>query len=228
LKCGKISIKSGQPNQLVLVEKNRKNISEKIIPFFEKYSLIVKQEQFKKFKEIGFYAIAFGVESGNQQILNNIKKGITLKQVRRAFKLAHKAGFEEISGYFMLGLKGETLQTAKDTINFAIELNPTIAKFHITVPYPGTEYYNELKAQNRLRIKRWFDYAIYSSPTFTPENISVKQLINLQKEAYRRYFFRPRAFLNILNAGLKNKDRMLNYIKLAPSVMKLVKNKSRS
>jgi len=50
--CGKISVKSGQPNLLVLVEKNRKNLSEKIIPFFEKYPLIVKKEQFQKFKEI--------------------------------------------------------------------------------------------------------------------------------------------------------------------------------
>ena len=52
LGCGKISIKSGQPNQLVLVEKSRKNLSEKIIPFFNKYPLIVKQKPFQKFSEI--------------------------------------------------------------------------------------------------------------------------------------------------------------------------------
>mgnify|MGYP001619820382 FL=1 len=52
LGCGKISIKSGQPNQLVLVEKNRKRISEKVIPFFKKYPLIVKQKSFQKFSEI--------------------------------------------------------------------------------------------------------------------------------------------------------------------------------
>ena len=52
LECGKISIKSGQPNQLVLVEKNRKNLTEKIIPFFQKYSLIVKQQTFRRFSEI--------------------------------------------------------------------------------------------------------------------------------------------------------------------------------
>ena len=52
LECGKISIKSGQPNLLVLVEKNRKNLSEKIIPFFQKYHLIVKRKQFELFSEI--------------------------------------------------------------------------------------------------------------------------------------------------------------------------------
>ena len=52
LGCGKISVKSGQPNQLVLVEKSRKNLTEKIIPFFEKYSLIVKQQPFQKFVKI--------------------------------------------------------------------------------------------------------------------------------------------------------------------------------
>lgn len=50
--CGKISIKSGQPNQLVLVEKSRKNLTEKIIPFFQQFPLIVKHEQFLKFSEI--------------------------------------------------------------------------------------------------------------------------------------------------------------------------------
>ncbi len=52
LGCGKISIKSGQPNQLILVEKNRKRLSEKVIPFFKKYPLIVKQQPFQKFSEI--------------------------------------------------------------------------------------------------------------------------------------------------------------------------------
>ena len=52
LECGKISVKSGQPNQLVLVEKNRKRISEKIIPFFKKYPLIVKKQPFQKFSDI--------------------------------------------------------------------------------------------------------------------------------------------------------------------------------
>ena len=52
LECGKISVKSGQPNQLILVEKSRKNLSEKIIPFFQKYPLIVKQKQFQIFSEI--------------------------------------------------------------------------------------------------------------------------------------------------------------------------------
>lgn len=52
LGCGKISIKSGQPNLFVLVEKSRKNISEKIIPFFQKYNLIVKETQFQKFSDI--------------------------------------------------------------------------------------------------------------------------------------------------------------------------------
>lgn len=52
LGCGKISVKSGQPNQLILVEKSRKNLSEKIIPFFERYPLIVKQQSFVKFKEV--------------------------------------------------------------------------------------------------------------------------------------------------------------------------------
>ena len=78
LGCGKISIKSGQPNQLVLVEKSRKNLSEKIIPFFEKYPLIVKQKQFQKFYEIvnGLNNNEQDTKEGFEKLLNLVFKKI--------------------------------------------------------------------------------------------------------------------------------------------------------
>ena len=73
LECGKISIKSGQPNLLVLVEKNRKNLSQKIIPFFQKYPLIVKQRQFKLFSEI-----VKGLENNEQDTKEGFENLINL------------------------------------------------------------------------------------------------------------------------------------------------------
>ena len=72
LECGKISIKSGQPNQLVLVEKSRKNLSEKIIPFFKKYPLIVKQQNFQKFVKIvdGLNNNEQNTKEGFEKLLN--------------------------------------------------------------------------------------------------------------------------------------------------------------
>lgn len=185
----------------------------------------VDSEQLKALKEVGFFAMIFGVESGNQQILNNIKKGITLQQARDAFKLAHKIKFDEIWGYFIFGLKGETIKTARETIKFAIELDPTIAKFHILVPLPGTEYYNELKSQNRLRIKRWSDFAIYSDPSFIPQNMTVQQLINIHKEAYRKFFFRPKIAYRVVNMAFKNPQKILSYGKAGLSILNLTNKK---
>ncbi len=94
LGCGKISIKSGQPNQLVLVEKNRKNLTEKIIPFFEKYPLVVKEKQFQKFKEI-----VNGLNNNKQDTKEGFEKLLDLVfQEIKGGKGKRKYSREEILG----------------------------------------------------------------------------------------------------------------------------------
>ncbi|KKL07284.1 hypothetical protein LCGC14_2587560, partial [marine sediment metagenome] len=156
----------------------------------------VDEEQFILMKKAGFTGVVFGVESGNQEILNNIRKGTTLQQIRTAFKLAHKVNFDEIWGTFIFGLKGETIQTAKNTLKFAMELNPTIAKFHILVPYPGTEDYRRLKSEGRITVKSWNDYKHFSKPTFNPEGMTREKLSKIYDSANKTYLFRPRSIFN--------------------------------
>lgn len=103
----------------------------------------VTAEMLQKMYAAGCRRIHFGIESGNQDILNRIGKGIKLEQVRQAVRWAQDAGIG-VKGYFMLGLPGDTEETMQQTIDLAVELNMEQAMFSLTTPFPGTRLWDEL------------------------------------------------------------------------------------
>lgn len=115
-------------------------------------------EMFNQMKDSGCYKVHFGIESGNQNILNRVKKGITIGQVRNAVKNCKKARIRT-KGYFMLGLPGDTMETMQDTLDFATELKLDDAMFSIATPFPGTELWNNI---DRNKVKSMSD-AFYHS-----------------------------------------------------------------
>jgi anaerobic magnesium-protoporphyrin IX monomethyl ester cyclase len=148
-------------------------------------------ELFELMKESGCKRVGFGVESGNQAVLDSIKKRQTLDDVRRAFKEARAAGLQTM-GFFIFGLPADTEETMEDTIRFALELDPDMANFMIAAPYPGTELWQIARREGRLFSMNWRDYAIhderarYSLPTLPPELVERKW-----HEANRRFYLRP-------------------------------------
>lgn len=100
-------------------------------------------QMFKQMKSAGCYKVHFGIESGDQDIINKVKKGITLDQVRNAVKCCKDADIRT-KGYFMLGLPGDTIETMQHTLDFAEELRLDDAMFSITTPFPGTELWNSI------------------------------------------------------------------------------------
>ncbi len=111
----------------------------------------------KKMKEAGCRMLIVGYESGNQKILNNIKKGITLEMAEEFTKNAKKTGLK-IFGCFMIGLPGDTKKTVNETFEYAKKLNPDMAFFQQAVPFPGTELYNWVKENDYLTVKDWSDW----------------------------------------------------------------------
>lgn len=180
----------------------------------------VDRELLKNMKDCGFYAMIYGVESGDQRILDNINKGIKIEQVLKAFKITKKFDFETWA-FFIFGLPGETLETARKTINLAIKLDPDIAKFHILVPYPGTEVYEYYK--NRLRVNKWEDFGIFSGPTFVPEDVTVEELQNVYKEAYRKFYLRPSPVFKSIKRILKHPGNFVENFKAGGSVLKMIR-----
>jgi anaerobic magnesium-protoporphyrin IX monomethyl ester cyclase len=102
----------------------------------------VTREMLEQMSKAGCWNIFFGIESGNQAILDRLCKGIKLEQAKQSVKWAKQAGLE-VQTSFMLALPGESPEIAMETIRFAIELDPDYAKFNITAPFPGTELYEQ-------------------------------------------------------------------------------------
>jgi anaerobic magnesium-protoporphyrin IX monomethyl ester cyclase len=113
-------------------------------------------------RRAGCYHIPFGIESGDQKILDSIKKGITIDQIRIAVSMAKSAGMET-TGYFMFGLPGETIETIQRTIDFALELKLNHVKFGVAIPLPGTPFFDSMSKEGRIKTRDWrkFTYSSY-------------------------------------------------------------------
>ena len=103
----------------------------------------VNPEILSKMYAAGCRRIHYGIESGNQRVLDRIGKRIELAQVHQAVRWTQDAGIEA-KGYFMLGLPGDTEETMEQTVNLAVELNLDQAMFSLTTPFPGTRLWDEL------------------------------------------------------------------------------------
>lgn len=148
-------------------------------------------ELFQLMKKAGCKRVGFGVESGNQAVLDGIKKHQTLDQVRAAFRNAKQAGLQTM-GFFMFGLPGETAETMNDTIELALELDPDMANFMITSPFPGTELYETVLKHGRLFSTDWSDFAIHDDKARFEIGQVTKELVEAKwHEAYRRFYLRP-------------------------------------
>ncbi|MCK4647417.1 cobalamin-dependent protein [Candidatus Pacearchaeota archaeon] len=169
---------------------------------------IVNLELLKKMKKAGCYMVSLGIESGNEQILKNIRKSINLNQVRKTVDCCKKAGIET-RGLFMFGNLGEDERTMEETINFAKSLDIDTATFHITIPFPNTEYWKIIKEEGEIYPKSYRDYIAYGNVIFKHGKLNAEMLVKMQKRAYREFYFRPK----IMWRAIKSVDN-LNRLKL--------------
>lgn len=160
-------------------------------------------ETMKLMKKAGCRQIIPGVESGNQIILNNIKKGITLKQIDEYVKNAKKAGLL-VHACYMVGNKGETKETMLKTLELALKLNTDAAQFYPLLPFPGTEAYSWAKENNYIK----GDYSDYVKMDGTincvlelPE-LSSDDMVSFCDYARKKYLLRIRYIIHRLWVGL--------------------------
>jgi len=145
-----------------------------------------------KLKEGGLRLLLVGYESGNQQILHNIKKGMRIEVAEQFTKDCHALGIQ-IHGTFILGLPGETLETMRETREFAKRINPHTVQISLAAPYPGTFLYNQavqngwLDAANAELVT---DDGIQIAPLHYP-HLSHKEIFDSLETFYRQFYFRP-------------------------------------
>ena len=150
----------------------------------------------KRMKEAGCWMIGMGIESGNQEILDFIKKDVKLEKIREVTDWAHEAGIK-IKAFFQIGHPKETEQTMEDTINFAKSLKIYSADFTISTPFKGTELYEIAKDYGTFDTSNKTNFSkMY--PVFTPKGLTPELLLKKQKEFHRRYYLRPKKILEFI------------------------------
>ncbi|MBU0768155.1 MAG: B12-binding domain-containing radical SAM protein, partial [Proteobacteria bacterium] len=165
----------------------------------------VDLELLRLMKKAGCHQITYGVEVGTEKALKIINKDTTLNHAIEAINLTKKAGIES-GASFMFGIPGENEADMRQTIKFAKRLSPDIATFYILKAYPGTPVFEkEIKKQTVIQIN-WEDYLIHGPPVFDI-GMSSERLINLLKQAYHGFYFRPGYFWQRLKKIFRSPKR---------------------
>ncbi len=155
----------------------------------------LNQTLLNKMKRAGCILLGLGIESYEQNVLNMARKGITTDQIDKAVLMTREAGLNTM-GHFMFGLPGDTKESALKSIRFACK-NLTYAQFYAAIPYPKTEL-GKIAGENN-----WIEESDYSCFELTQSvmgngSLSAREVKKLRDNAYRKFYFRPKMFLQTL------------------------------
>ncbi len=173
----------------------------------------VDEELLRIMKKAGCFAIFYGIESADEKVLENLNKMITLERVRETVSITKKTGIKPL-GFFMFGNPGETEESIRKTIDFALSLDLTYATFTKTMAKPKS-YYDELNIKN-TGFDYWREYVLGRCSERTPirtwTNLDDKLLTKYVKEAFYRFYFRPSHIINTLKE-LRSLGQIVRYMR---------------
>lgn len=170
----------------------------------------VPYETLKVMRDNGLRLLLVGYESGNNDILHNIKKGLRSEIARRFTQDCRKLGIT-IHGTFILGLPGETRQTIEETIRFAQEINPHTIQVSLAAPYPGTRLYQQaldngwLKETDGRNLVN--DHGIQLS-TISYPHLGEEEIFNSVATFYKRFYFRPKKIMELTSEMVRSPEMM--------------------
>lgn len=155
----------------------------------------VDMEILRLMKKSGCYYISFGIESGNQDVLDSIDKKTDLATIERAVSMARRAGIMT-QGSFIFGLPGESMATAKNTVEFALKIPLDRAVFFHFAVVPGSAFWDEITSKGGWEPQ--FGAKSFHEVTWIPDAMTAEQLREIRSQAYRRFYFRPRQLYSLL------------------------------
>ncbi|MCK4336242.1 MAG: radical SAM protein [Candidatus Aenigmarchaeota archaeon] len=162
-------------------------------------------------KKAGCYLYKVGVESGNQKILNWIRKGTTIQQIKKFFKTTKKVGMQTFAS-FMIGYPEETKETIKQTFDLAKEIEPDMVQFVILQPLPGTPLYSWMAEREMLPENIEWDKYLTSEGfvdiVFKHPKFSQEEMRQICSKLWKGYYLRPRYITKRIFMGLKSPREM--------------------
>jgi radical SAM superfamily enzyme YgiQ (UPF0313 family) len=204
-------------------------IKEKVNLPWAAYSRVdsVDAEIAEKMKKAGCFLVKVGFESGNDELLKNMKKGprATTEQGRKCAEIFKKAGIQ-VHGTFVFGMPGETKKTIQQTINYAKDLDIDFVQFSIAQPYPGTEFYETLKKKGFLKFSDWSEFLDEEgciTPIFEYPELKSEEMEKFLKQAYRQYYFRLGYILKAIRQRLTNRELAKTSLRSAWNLVKYLK-----
>jgi hopanoid biosynthesis associated radical SAM protein HpnJ len=177
-------------------------------------------ETLKAMKEAGCRLLIVGYESGDQQILKNIKKGATVERARQFTKDCHKLGLV-VHGDFIMGLPGETHETIRNTIAFAKELDVETIQVSVAHAYPGTELYDyAVKNGFMVADEKMLDDGGHQLAHIQYPGLPAEEILEAVHRFYDEYYFRPKAVFRILRKSMFNNVERKRLYKEAKAFLK--------
>ena len=174
----------------------------------------VPRDTLKVLKDNGLRLLLVGYESGNQQILHNIKKGMRVEVARRFTKDCHELGIK-IHGTFILGLPGETQETIRETIDFAKDINPHTIQVSLAAPYPGTFLYKQALENGWLDVNNAElidDHGVQIAPLTYP-HLAHTEIFDNVETFYKKFYFRAPKIASIVGEMVTSRQMMVRRLR---------------
>lgn len=187
------------------------------IPWTANSRADLDRETMTQIRKAGCRELCVGFESGKQETLNGIRKGVKVEKMFKFMEEAKQAGIL-IHGCFMVGFPGESAKDIHDTIDMAKKLKPDTVQFYPVMVYPGTEAYDEYVEKDWLTAEKFTDWLTpegLHNCVVKNENLSSRELVNLCDEARRRFYLRPGYFAYKLGQLIKHPGETLRTLKAA-------------
>ncbi len=182
----------------------------------------------QKMKKAGCRLLCVGVESGEQRVLNEIRKGTTIEGIRKFMKDAKKAKIL-VHGCFMLGNQGDSIESARKTVGFAKELEPDTAQFFPIMVYPGTETFDWAKKNNYLvseNFEDWLDDCGQHNCMVSRPGLTNKQLVELCDNARMEFYLRPKYVVSKVLQAVRHPRELKRIVRSAKTLARhLLKRK---
>jgi hopanoid biosynthesis associated radical SAM protein HpnJ len=206
-------------------------VAEKIKPLGISWTINARAncdyETLRIMKEAGLRHVVVGYESGNDQILKNIKKGVTKAEAIEFTQNCKKLGLS-VHGAFVMGLPGETRETIRETIEFARCLDLNSIQASLASPYPGTEFYELCKKEGWIASDDFIDETGHQTCVINYPHLTNKEIFDAVETIYNKFYFRPKYIFRSIIKMISNSEERKKMLKEGRQYMAYMKKRKQA